>query len=84
MDGEAPPLSPIWPVPIRHPVILGTKLKKAIRIQLVISSINIIHSSLITQNPSPLIIVKMLQFSEPYSVFRISYIVCRRQGNKGW
>ena len=59
---KARPLSPNWPVPIRHPVILGTKPKKAFRIQQVSNSIMVFHSSLITLHSALPTIVKMLQF----------------------
>ena len=62
LDGKARALSPDWPVPIRPPVILGTKLKKDFRIRAVSSLILIFNSSLITQHLSLPTIVKMLQF----------------------
>jgi len=47
---------------MRHPVILGTKKKKAVKIQPVNNSFMIFHPSLITLHSALLTYVKMLQF----------------------
>ena len=74
-DGcEDAPLPLFRAVPIRNPVILGTKAEKAVRIQLVSILILLFHLSLITLHSALPISVKMLQFLKQYVVYRISYV----------
>jgi len=79
---KARPLSPFWTVPIRHPVILGTKPKKAVNIQRVRISTMLFHSSLITLHSALLYIVKMLQFLKKYVVCNISYVGKRNRSQE--
>ena len=53
---------------------LGTKLKKALRIQLIRISIKLFHLSLITPHSALLTIVKMLQILKRYVVCSMSYV----------
>jgi len=59
---KRPKFAPVFAAPVSGRCNLGTKLKKAFRIQLVRILILIFHSALITQHPALLTLVKMLQF----------------------
>jgi hypothetical protein len=60
-------LPPIWAVPIRHPLILGTKAEKTFRIQSVRNLIIVFPVNREPEPNDPLYYVKMLQFLEDCS-----------------